>query len=48
MRRLAVILAAGPALADASVVTLALPGILRDLDASVKGVLEQGMNQPAG
>ncbi len=37
-RRLALALAAGLALADASVVTLALPQLLRDLSTSVEGV----------
>lgn len=38
MRRIALILVAGLALADASVVTLALPAILRELGTSVDGV----------
>jgi len=37
-RQLALTLAAGLALADASVVTLALPELLRELDTSVEGV----------
>ncbi len=37
-RRLALALAAGLALADASVVTLALPELLRELDTSVEGI----------
>ncbi len=37
-RRLALALAAGLALADASVVTLALPELLRELDTTVEGV----------
>ena len=37
-RSLALALAAGLALADGSIVTLALPGILRELDTTVEGV----------
>jgi predicted MFS family arabinose efflux permease len=38
VRRLALVLAAGLALADGSIVTLALPQILRELDTTVEGV----------
>jgi predicted MFS family arabinose efflux permease len=38
VRRIALAVAAGLALADASIVTLALPDILRDLNTSVEGV----------
>ncbi|HEY1286152.1 MAG TPA: MFS transporter [Solirubrobacterales bacterium] len=38
MRRVSIALAAGIALADASIVTLGLPSILVDLDATVEGV----------
>lgn len=37
-RRIALAVAAGLALADASIVTLALPDILRDLDTTIEGV----------
>ena len=37
-RRLALALAAGLALADASIVTLALPDLLQALDTTVEGV----------
>src|SRR4051795_1414812 len=38
IRALALALAAGLALADASIVTLALPEILRELDTTIEGV----------